>query len=73
MSEKKEPFAMGRRTFLRTVTFSGGAGLLAGSGASLGEVEAGLSGAAQQSAALETSTGYHLSEHIRQYYRKAAF
>lgn len=74
MSTKEQPFEPQRREFLRRVTLgSGAASLLIGAGI-------GFSAEAQESTRTgksetepKSTSDYHLTEHIREYYRKAAF
>lgn len=70
---KHNSFEPNRRAFLCTVAFGSGAGLLAGSGL-------GFAAAAEEGGAVlhspspqEHTAGYHVTEHIREYYRKAGF
>lgn len=71
---KQQLFEPNRRRFLRRVTLGSGAGLVLGAGIGL-PLQSGAAqvGRAADAGADETSRGYHLTEHIREYYRKAAF
>lgn len=73
MSKKNQPFKPDRRTFMRTIAFSGGtAVMLGGAGISVASV-AERDRTTQAESLQQQSSGYHLTEHIREYYRKAAF
>ena len=74
MSDKHQPIEPNRRAFLRTVALGGGAaGVLAGVGVSFAAAPGRGASAPVAEATAPASRGYHLSDHIRQYYRKAAF
>lgn len=76
MSTKKQTFKPNRRAFLQRVTVGGGAaGLLLGTGFSISAEAAEDERIASARTAPEEarSSGYRLTEHIREYYRKAAF
>lgn len=73
MRKKNQPIEAGRRTFLRAVALGGGAAsVLAGTGLSFAAVDERIP-ATQTIPQQEHSSGYHETEHIREYYRKAAF
>ncbi len=74
MSNDKQQNDPQRRVFLRTVAFGGvAAGMLSASGIAM--AAAAPTRQVRQAAADDeaVSRGYHESEHIREYYRKAAF
>jgi len=76
MSTNKQTFKPNRRAFLQRVTVGGGAaGLLLGTGFSFSAEAAEEEHVRNAPTAPEAahSSGYRLTEHIREYYRKAAF
>jgi nitrous oxide reductase len=74
MSNNNQPKELNRRTFLRTVALGGGAvGVLAGTGISFSAMAEERAPASRKETQREDSRGYHVTEHIREYYRKATF
>jgi len=74
MSKNNDSFKPTRRAFLQRVTLGGSAaGLLFSTGFSLSAEAQEHVDPAKGEALPEHSSGYRLTEHIREYYRKAAF
>jgi nitrous oxide reductase len=73
MSRNKRVFEPGRRSFMRTAAFGGGAAVMLG-GAGIGAAVAhGYASAKPAASQPRDASGYHVTEHIREYYRKASF
>jgi len=74
MSMKEQAFEPQRREFLRRVTLgSGAASLLIGTGIGFSAEAQASTRSGKSETEPESTSGYHLTEHIREYYRKAAF
>lgn len=74
MSAKDQTFEPQRREFLRRVTLgSGAASLIIGTGIGFSAEAQVSTRSGKSETEPEASRGYHLTDHIREYYRKAAF